>query len=147
MHKKKNSNGIMQNLYLKKDIRKNEFQITYANKGEFKQNGNKTVLILYNGATISSKDKNITNISFSKSDFSLTNLKTNTTTYKKTQELSSSKLIKFVYFFYNKNKVNFEKAIEKLKIVIQKTFKIFLKNYTYGFDTSIYLFYHLYHYF
>ena len=130
---KKNSNGIMQNLYLKKDIRKNEFQITYANKGEFKQNGNKTVLILYNGATISSKDKNITNISFSKSDFSLTNLKTNTTTYKKTQELSSSKLIKCVYFFYNKNKVNFEKAIRKIENCnsknIQNIFKELYKRF------------------
>ena len=39
--------------------------------------------------TITSKIMNVTNISFSKSDFSLSNLETNTTTYKKTQEISS----------------------------------------------------------
>jgi lipopolysaccharide export system permease protein len=54
------------------------------------------VLVLYQGATITSKDNKITNISFSKSDFSLVNLETNTTTYKKTQEISSTKLIRCI---------------------------------------------------
>ena len=35
---KKDKNGKLDNLYLKKEIQKNEFQITYAKKGEFKQN-------------------------------------------------------------------------------------------------------------
>ena len=82
----------MYNLYLKKEIGKDEFQITYAKKGEFKEIGNNPILVLFEGATITSKDNNVTNISFSNSDFSLSNLETNTTTYKKTQEISSLKL-------------------------------------------------------
>ena len=40
--------------------------------------------------TITNKNNKITNFSFSKSDFNLSNnLKTNTTTYKKTQEIST----------------------------------------------------------
>ena len=84
---KKDKEGNLYNLYLKKRIGSHEFQITYARKGVFKENGNKPVLILYDGATISSKNKKITNISFSKSDFSLANFETNTTTYKNTRNI------------------------------------------------------------
>jgi len=102
---KKDKNGNLDNLYLKKEINDQEFQVTYAKKGEFKEIGNTPVLVLYQGATITSKDSKITNISFSKSDFSLVNLESNTTTYKKTQEISSTKLIKCVknYYKFNKN--------------------------------------------
>ena len=86
---KKDNEGNLKNLYLKKELDKNNFQITYAKKGSFQEFGNTTILVLYEGATITSKNKQITNISFSKSDFSLSNLETNTTTYKKTQEISS----------------------------------------------------------
>ena len=101
----KDKNGNLDNLYLKKEINDQEFQVTYAKKGEFKEIGNTPVLVLYQGATITSKDNKITNISFSKSDFSLVNLESNTTTYKKTQEISSTKLIKCVknYYKFNKN--------------------------------------------
>ena len=80
---RKDENGMLHNLYLKKEFDKDEFQITYAKKGEFKQKGDNPILVLYQGARMSSKDKNITNILFSKSDFSLANLETNTITYKK----------------------------------------------------------------
>jgi lipopolysaccharide export system permease protein len=56
------------------------------------------VLVLYNGATITGKNDKITNFSFSKSDFPLNNFKTNTTTYKKTQELSSFELFQCLHF-------------------------------------------------
>ena len=104
---KKDKNGILHNLYLKKEIDNKDFEITYANKGEFKEIGNNPILVLYNGARISSKNKNITNIQFSKSDFSLKNLETNTTTYKKTQEISSYKLIKCINLFYKNSKNDF----------------------------------------
>ena len=91
-------------MYLKKEIKKNEFQITYAKKGEFKQIGNNPILVLYEGATITSNKDSVTNISFSKSDFSLFNLESNTITYKKTQEISSYQLIACInnYFKYEK---------------------------------------------
>ena len=100
---KKDDNGNLTNLYLKKDIG-NDFQITYAKKGQFKQIGNTPILVLYNGATITSKDNEITNISFSKSDFSLLNIETNTTTYKKTQEISSLKLISCISSYFKLEK-------------------------------------------
>ena len=105
---KKDKDGNLDNLYLKKEINDQEFQVTYAKKGEFKEIGNTPVLVLYQGATITSKDNKITNISFSKSDFSLANLETNTTTYKKTQEISSIKLIKCVKNYYKYKKDNFK---------------------------------------
>ncbi len=107
---KKDQNGNLDNLYLKKEINKNQFQITYAKKGQFKEIGNTPVLVLYDGATITLKEKELTNISFSKSDYSLKNFETNTTTYKKTQEISSFKLIKCINNFYKLNQENFVKT-------------------------------------
>ena len=105
---KKDKKGNLYNLYLKKEIGKNEFQITYAKKGEFIEIGNNPILVLFEGATITSKDNNVTNISFSKSDFSLSNLETNTTTYKKTQEISSLKLVECTKNYFKFDKENFE---------------------------------------
>ena len=96
---KKNKNNL-NNIYIKKEIDYKEFQITYAKKGIIKEINANPIIVLYDGATITSKNKKITNISFAKSDFSLKNLETNTTTYKKTQEISSIKIIKCIYQFY-----------------------------------------------
>ena len=49
----------------------------------------KTCLELFDGQSINGKNNKITNFSFKKSQLPLTKLETNTTTYKKTQELSS----------------------------------------------------------
>ena len=92
--KKKDDKGNLYNLYLKKQSDNNNFQITYAKKGLFKEISNIPVLVLYDGSTITANDNELTNFSFSKSDFLLSNFKTNTTTYKKTQETSSFKLIR-----------------------------------------------------
>lgn len=111
----KDKNGKLGNLYLKKEINKNEFQITYAKKGEFKQVGDIPVLVLYNGATISSTNKSITNISFAKSDFSLANIETNTTTYKKTQEINSIKLLQCIISYYKDKRKQFEIKIKNIE--------------------------------
>ncbi len=105
---KKDKNGNLKNLYLKKEIDENNFQITYAKKGIFKEIGNMPILVLYEGATITSNNNNITNISFSKSDFSLANMETNTTTYKKTQEISSFKLVECINNYLKFKKENFD---------------------------------------
>ena len=104
----KDKNGNLKNLYLKKEIGKNKFQITYAKKGVFKEVGNLPILVLYEGATITSNDNEVTNISFSKSDFSLANMESNATTYKKTQEISSLKLITCVKNYFKLKKITFE---------------------------------------
>ena len=130
---KKDENGNLKNLYIKKELKDNQFQITYAKEGEFKLIRNIPILVLYNGATITSKDGEVTNISFSKSDFSLSNIETNTTTYKKTQELSSIKLIKCIEGFYKHKKTEFDlknKYIENCSLQnIDNIFKEFYKRY------------------
>ena len=130
---KKDNEGTLFNLYLKRELRKNEFQITYAKKGVFKEIGNTPILELFEGATITSRDNEITNISFSKSDFSLANLKSNTTTYKKTQEISSISLIKCIKNFYSLDKIQFERKSKEIENCetenIKNIFKEFYKRF------------------
>ena len=116
---KKDVEGNLYNLYLKKQIDQNNFQLTYAKKGIFKEINNMPVLVLYEGATITGKNDKITNFSFSKSDFPLNNFKSNTTTYKKTQELSSFQLLRCLHLLEieKKNKRNQNRKLftEKFK--------------------------------
>ena len=112
---KKDENGKLYNLYLKRVIKQNEFQITYAKKGEFKQIGSMPILVLYDGATITSANNKVTNISFSKSDFSLGNIETNATTYKKTQEISSSQLFACIINFYKLDKQKFQSEVKNIE--------------------------------
>tara|TARA_B100001057_G_scaffold370910_1_gene374912 strand:- start:448 stop:1590 length:1143 start_codon:yes stop_codon:yes gene_type:complete len=112
---KKDKDGKLYNLYLKRVIKQNEFQITYAKKGEFRQIGNIPILVLYDGATITSANNKVTNISFSKSDFSLGNIETNATTYKKTQEISSPKLFECIKNFYKLEKENFQLEVKNIE--------------------------------
>ncbi len=130
---KKDKNGFLNNLYIKKELNTNHFQITYASKGKFKEINNMPILVLYDGATITLKNKELTNISFSKSDFSLANFESNTTTYIKTQELSSSKIIKCINNYYKFNEDNFRiasKNIENCNVRnINNIFKEFYKRF------------------
>ena len=127
---KKNAEGNLINLYLKKQISENNFQITYAKKGVFKKYNNTSTLVLYNGETITAKNDQITNFSFSKSDFPLNNFQSNTTTYKKTQELTSLNLIRCVKLLYSKKPIN-NSAIQNcskknLRNIYQELYKRFI---------------------
>ena len=93
------------NLYIKRDIGPNDFQITYARKGIFKEIGNVPILVLFDGETITENENEITKFSFSKTDFALKNLKSNTSIYKKTQEITTTNLIKCLLGIY-KIKIN-----------------------------------------
>jgi lipopolysaccharide export system permease protein len=67
------------------------------------------VLVLFDGETITSKNNEITNFSFSKSDFPINNTETNSFVVKqKTQELSSYDLLKCINFLISskKNRIN-----------------------------------------
>jgi len=106
---KKDKKGNLYNLYLKKETNEDNFQITYAKKGYFKEFNNLPVLVLFNGETITSKNNEITNFSFSKSDFPISNSETGTFhSYQKTQELSSYNLISCTKFLIasKKNKIH-----------------------------------------
>ena len=116
---RKDSDGNLYNIYVKKNINKDEFQITYAKKGLFKQQNRIPYLILYEGETINGKENNITNFKFSKSEFPLNDIETNTTTYKKTQELNTINLLKCIEIINqqkNKNKNFIYKDIENCSI-------------------------------
>ncbi len=101
---KKDENGVMYNLYIKKNI-KNGFELTYAKKGVFEKKNTIPILILYQGETIRSKNKKITNFNFSKSDFLISNLDANTITQQKTQEMNTVDLISCITELY-KLKIN-----------------------------------------
>ncbi len=131
---KKDNEGRLQNLYLKKDINDDEFQITFAKKGVFREINSIPILVLYDGATITSKNNEITNFSFSKSDFSLSNLETNTTTYKKTQEISSIQLIKCLQNYFSLNEKKFKESykiiencsLQNINNILQEFYKRFV---------------------
>ena len=123
----KDTDGKLNNLYLKKE-NDNGFQITYAKEGIFKEFNKVPVLVLFDGQTITGGTSGITTFSFSKSDFPLNNFKTNTTTYKKTQELSSLQLYKcinFLYFSKLKSAVNNIEncTIKNLKNIFKEIYK------------------------
>ena len=127
---KKDNEGNLYNLYLKKQLDQNDFQLTYAKKGIFKEFNKMPILVLYDGATITGKNNKITNFSFSKSNFPINNFKSNATTYKKTQELSSIQLFQCLIFLQNKKK-NEESKIENcakknLKNIYKELYKRFL---------------------
>ena len=106
---KKDSEGNLYNLYVKKKINDDEYQITYAKKGLFRNLNNTPYLVLFQGETISGKGKNTTKLKFLRSEFPLNNIETNTTTYKKTQELSTINLINCIKKInqVSINKINF----------------------------------------
>ena len=109
---KKDESGNFYNLYIKKEIGKDNFQITYAKKGIFKEINNSNILVLYDGETINGKGNQITNFSFSKSDFPLINFETHTITKTKTQELSTQNIINCLKLFF-KNKKKFQLTPER----------------------------------
>jgi lipopolysaccharide export system permease protein len=92
----KDKDGVLKNIYLKKSTTHDNFQITYAKKGFFKNINGNNILVLYDGETINVENKNIINFNFSESDFGLNNFKTNTTTQFKIQETNTLNLFKCV---------------------------------------------------
>ena len=114
---KKDNEGNLYNLYLKKEIEEENVQITFAKKGIFKEANNIPLLILFDGQTITENNGEITVFRFSKSDFLLKNLKTNTTTFKKIQELETLKLFKCIYLIISsKLEMDFNTEIANCKV-------------------------------
>ena len=92
--------GNLKEIYLKKGSGDN-FQITFAKEGKFKEIGNNQFLELNFGETISVIDDKITNFKFKKTAFNLSNFEDNTTTYKKTQEVATLDLLKCYHNLMN----------------------------------------------
>ena len=103
--------GNLREIYLKKGSGGN-FQITFAKEGRFKEIGKKQFLELKFGETISVIDDKITNFKFKKTDFNLSNFEDNTTTYKKTQEVATTDLVKCYHNLMNLNFLNINENFE-----------------------------------
>ena len=109
---KKNEDGYFTEIYIKSGSGINNFQITYAKKGKFINNAEKQIFDLYNGETISVINDKITNLKFKRSYLNLSDIETNTTTYKKTQEVSTLDLFKCYKNIYNKNFIDLSKDLK-----------------------------------
>ena len=107
----KDENGNLKEIYLKKGSADN-FQITFAKQGRFKQIGENQFLELNFGETISVINDKITNFKFKKTDFNLSNFEDNMTTYKKTQEVATLDLVKCYHNLMNFNILNIDKNFE-----------------------------------
>ena len=107
----KDESGNLNEIYLKKGSGE-DFQITFAKKGRFKQVGKNQFLELNFGETISVINNKITNFKFKKTDFNLSNFDDNTTTYKKTQEVATLDLIKCYHNLLDFNFLKIDKNFE-----------------------------------
>ena len=105
----KTPEGDLKNIYMKKGTF-TDFQITYAKKGKYNLINGVNFLTLYDGNTIYNTNNGISNFAFSKSDFNLSGLDTNTITSTKTQETSTLKLINCIDS-YLKGKLNLENNV------------------------------------
>jgi lipopolysaccharide export system permease protein len=101
----KDVNEEFKNIYIKKNNSETGFQITFAKKGVFELKGNKKILVLYDGQTLTQNGNNITNFDFSKSDFGLSNMNSHLVTVKKIQEQSTLNLINCLMSIINSKKI------------------------------------------
>ena len=112
---KKDEDGTLYNIFIKKDIDNVNFQIIHAKRGSFEDENNSPVLVLFDGQNIIVKNNEITNIGFSKFNLNLSNTKTNTTTYVKTQELTTLNLLRCVNKINNINLIFIKTKNEKIE--------------------------------
>ncbi len=90
---KKDEDGILKNIYIKKKSINNKFQITFAKEGIFENRNDTKILVLYDGQTLNNNNNKITNFTFSKSDFGIADMSTHTVTETKIQEVSTNDLV------------------------------------------------------
>ncbi len=105
----KKQDGSLKNIFIKKTTgSSSNFEITFSQSGKIKSQNNTQLLVLFDGQNIKGNNKSLDSFSFSKSDFNLSNLQSNTTTYRKTQENSTLELLNcyFALDTTNKEKVN-----------------------------------------
>ena len=111
----KDIDGNFNNIYIKRNIGKDNFQITFAKRGVFKTGKNFAILELFNGENINLFNNKITNFSFSKSEFNLSLFSTNTILVTKTQEHNTFELFECVINLTNKNIKNKNKIRKKVR--------------------------------
>ena len=124
----KNDNDELKNIYIKKNNAKKGFQITFAKKGVFELKGNKRVLVLYDGQTLTqNKNNNVTNFDFSKSDFGMANMDSHLVTHEKIQEQPTSTLISCTKSILFKIKKIESIECKERRNIYKELFKRFIK--------------------
>ena len=108
------ADGDYNNIYIKKNTGLNNFQITYAKKGRLINRNGISLLELYDGENTNLFNENLTNFSFSKSEFNLTSFAPDIIMVKKTQEHLTQDL--FICILTLKNNIKDELSLIKKKI-------------------------------
>ena len=108
------ADGDYNNIYIKKNTGLNNFQITYAKKGRLISQNGISLLELYDGENTNLFNDNLTNFSFSKSEFNLTSFAPDIILVKKTQEHRTQDL--FICILVLKNNIKDEVTLIKKKI-------------------------------
>ena len=104
-------NRELKNIYLNNNLGQTS-QITFAKTGKVENYGNKKVLVLKEGITISEINGNISELKFTKSDFDISRFSTKTTVTKKIQETSTKNLIECLIIFHKTtDKIELSKKI------------------------------------
>ena len=118
-------NGELKKIYIKREFSSKKFQITYAKKGLFDQKGKKNILILFDGETINVQDDKISSFKFSKSDFNLSNLKTNTILAYKIQETQTHELLNCIKILKEQNleRISHNCSKRNLENIFEELFK------------------------
>ena len=90
----KTDDGNLKNIFLKDNSRVDGYQVTYAKTGKFELRGDKKMLVLYNGKTIDNQAGQLSEFTFNKTDFNMDRFNSNTTGQTKTQENSTTELLR-----------------------------------------------------
>ena len=85
--------GYLKNIILKDNSKVNGFQLTVAKMGKFELKGNKKILVLIDGKTLTKQDGDISGFEFTQSDFNMDRFSSTTTAQTKTQENSTKELL------------------------------------------------------
>jgi len=131
----KDKNNFLRNVYIKKQINNNSFQITFAKQGKFITRGNDTILELYDGRTINENNGKDSYFTFSKSDFNFTNNETRIFKINKVQEIPTidyficlNKILNFGLKITNQINENskYKCSIQGLKDIYEELYKRFV---------------------
>jgi len=114
----KNTDGSLENIYLKKDTGKGNFQITYAKKGFFKSIGETKIMVLQNGKTINKINNKESSFVFSSSEMTLSNMDSDVIKVYKIQETRTNELLKCLDRYF------------KTYLIISKDSNLFIQNCT-----------------
>ena len=123
---KYNQNGVLEGIFIKERINKDESKIIIANKGKIiKYNDGFKIKLLNGGITNINSDK-IYNLNFNETEYDLSKFTSRTRKYQKLQETDSLILLsclKMYYYERKKDNVNCKNIVFPLKEVYEEIFQ------------------------